>query len=114
MIETRPFSEIDWYGYAGAESPDEDTPPRIGGMKVLGVPLPPSGKGMWIEVKTGNNAAVILDKSGIAISFYSPGGYCSQFQKSCEFKTALLWSWLLLPSMSFEELQSLGFEFTEY
>jgi hypothetical protein len=36
VIAVRPFTRVDWYGYAGAESFEDGTEPRIGELTVDG------------------------------------------------------------------------------
>lgn len=62
-MELRDFTKHDWYGWAGAEPLDKDTPPKI-------------GEGLARDLEPGVTAwsAVIADRTGVCVTVIDDNG----------------------------------------
>jgi hypothetical protein len=84
-MELRDFTETDWFGWAGATSPDSETPPRIGTVRPTEWPISDVLRSEEEGVlREEFEVTVIADRTGLGISS-SENLY---FYICCEFRTA--------------------------
>jgi hypothetical protein len=106
-IEFRDFSELDWAGFAGAESfgGDENRPPLIADITVTDL-------GKYDPEYTGGGI-VIVDDNGIWVCVGDPSYVEGHWSANCVGSLALRALSKLSTEMTSAELLSLGFEVAE-
>lgn len=107
MLTLKPFTQIDWYGLAGAERPDENTEPEIAEITIHNLPAAPE-KDLWED-----GAVLVVDKTGVTINVMSTKGYCGTYQKNIGFVDGKEFATeFLSPEMSHRQMLLLGFEWS--
>jgi hypothetical protein len=103
------FDKHDWDGFAGAERPDENTPPKIGEIEVE---MTKSGKNMTVY------GTVVVDAHGIQIMFIGDSADSTNYDEHGfmdldmpDFERAVAFAQdNLHDGITYKELQDLGFE----
>lgn len=111
-VALEPFTHVDWYGWAGASKPDDNTEPLIGYMTVDNLPPAPRNES-WYEYGEPS-ATVIVDALGISINFDTPSLYAAVFRRECGFELGQEWAYFLDPIMTYQDLLDLEFLWVQF